>query len=547
LQTSGIHVDFSEDFFSDSLQKLGARIALITAEGNEITYEDLVRRAEDIVHGWGHERRLVVIEAANEVEPIAAYVGALRHRHPVIILAPGSDETNRRILDTYQPDIIFKHSPEGWKSFATGNADRPQLHDELAVLLSTSGSTGDPKLVRLSRKNIGTNADAIRQYLALRDDRAITSLPWHYSYGLSVVNSYLASGSTLLLTENSLVDPQFWDFFRAHGGTSLAGVPHAYELLERVGFRRAPPPPSLRYMTVAGGRLDPHLVKEYADWIQANGVAFFVMYGQTEAAPRMAYLPPDLAFEHPGSIGIPIPGGSCRLISEEGKEISEPDVAGELVYRGPNVMMGYASTREDLSRGNELAELRTGDLACRTAQGLYRIVGRASRFSKIFGLRINLADVEQHLAAEGVAARASGNDTLIAVCALGDADTDELEFQLARRFGLNRSAFIVYGAHDYPLLPNGKIDHRSILAQGLRVAVHFEGGSIGINARAVKRRPAYWFQARRRFFPEAPWTSSCGARRRRVHRRFGFMAAAPPFAAEARSRPAVFSSGLYPS
>jgi acyl-coenzyme A synthetase/AMP-(fatty) acid ligase len=456
--------------FADALDAWGDRPAIITPNGRAVSFAGLARLADETAARWGDARRLVLIEATNALEPIAAYLGALRKRHPVIIAASGSSEADSRIVEIYRPGVIFRRRGDEWVSQPTADASATALHDDLAVLLSTSGSTGDPKLVRLSRDNIASNATAIAQYLALREDRAITGLPWHYSYGLSVVNSYLASGSTLLLTEKSVVDEAFWEFFNRHGGTSLAGVPHTFELLERIGFRDRPPPGKLRYLTSAGGRLDPKMVTAFAEWGQPHGVNFFVMYGQTEAAPRMAYLPPEQAVAHPDTIGIPIAGGSFKLLGDDGGEISEPGEVGELVYRGPNVMMGYATRREDLSRGDETAELRTGDLACRTSEGLYRIVGRVSRFSKIFGLRINLDEVERHLAEEGVAARVSGNDMIIAVCALGEVDSEAIETRLSGRFGLARTAIVAYSEREYPLLSSGKIDNRAVLARGLQIA-----------------------------------------------------------------------------
>ena len=133
------------------------------------------------------------------------------------------------------------------------------------MLASTSGSTGSPKLVRLSRENLLSNAVAIGDYLELGTaDRAITTLPLHYCYGLSVVNSHLVAGASLRLTERSVVDDAFWLDFAEAGATSFAGVPYTFDMLDAAGFAERELP-TLRYITQAGGRLDPERARRFAD------------------------------------------------------------------------------------------------------------------------------------------------------------------------------------------------------------------------------------------------------------------------------------------
>ncbi|RYI97112.1 MAG: AMP-dependent synthetase, partial [Actinomycetales bacterium] len=228
-----------------------------------------------------------------------------------------------------------EHDDAGWRRTA---APAPVLHPDLRLLLSTSGSTGSPKLVRLSRENLTSNAHAIADYLDLHgDDRAITSLPLHYCYGLSVLHSHLVRGAGVVLTDLSVVDECFWDLCRRARVTTLSGVPYTFELLHRSGFAEREPG-SLRRVTQAGGRLRPEAVREYADTCATRGIDFFVMYGQTEATARMAYLPPALAAAHPDAAGIAIPGGHLRIDSVP----DQPADVGEVVYSGPNVMLGYA-------------------------------------------------------------------------------------------------------------------------------------------------------------------------------------------------------------
>ena len=338
------------------------------------------------------------------------------------------------------------------------------------MLLSTSGTTGSPKLVRLSRGNIESNAASIAEYLGIRpDDRAITTLPPFYSFGMSVINSHLYAGATLLLTEGSVSTDEFWRFFQAEAATSFSAVPFTFDVLERIGFRSRQYP-SLRYIAQAGGRMPEPRVREYAQWAKSSGKELFVMYGQTEAGPRMAYVPPKLLPDNRECIGVAIPGGAFELHDDNGQLVTQADQPGELVYRGPNVMMGYAESPADLALGAGPAVLHTGDLACRNAAGLYYIVGRKSRFSKIVGLRISLDEIERWLSTHGVGGIVSGDDSLIAVAVMRTGPVAGLKQALLERFALPASAVHVLEYDELPLLASGKFDYRAVLQRAHRDA-----------------------------------------------------------------------------
>lgn len=458
--------------FASGLARHGDRPAVLlppSAGGHALTYLDLARRVDDTVRALGPTRRLVALEAENSVATLTAYLAALAGGHPLIVLPAGKDGAAQAIVAAYDPDVVITDAPGRDEPLLHERrpGTRHELHPDLALLTSTSGSTGSPKLVRLSAENLEANAAAIAQYLHLRpEDRAATTLPFSYCYGLSVVNSHLSVGASLALTDLSVVDPCFWDLAREHRITSFAAVPYTFELLERVGFEDMDLP-HLRYITQAGGRLDPERVRHYARLGRRRGWDLFVMYGQTEATARMAYLPPDLAEEHPGAIGVPIPGGTFRLEPVPGLEDRE------LVYSGPNVMLGYAESPADLALGRTVQDLRTGDLARRTPEGLYEIVGRRSRFVKIVGLRVDLGRVERMLADDGAVAAAAGTDRTLVVAtehpaAADGADEDgDLRLaakDLAARLGLPRAAVVVRAVESIPRLPNGKTDYLAILA-----------------------------------------------------------------------------------
>lgn len=444
--------------FVHELGGFGDAPALITTD-ETVNYRELAERIARKVPQLGAGRRLVLICGTNDVDVIVTYLAALFAGHPVL-LAPGdSPDSLDGLIAAYGPDIVIRsvNGSTVIEERCTGSAHR--LHPDLALLLTTSGSTGSPKLVRLSHRNVQSNAESIAEYLDIRGtDRAVTTLPMHYCYGLSVIHSHLLRGAALVLTTDSVTDPDFWDLFRRHHGTSFAGVPYTFDLLDRIGFDQLDLP-HLRYITQAGGRLAPEKVRAYAELGRRRGWDLVVMYGQTEATARMAYLPPELTATHAHTIGRPIPGGSFRL-----EPVSDAPVGtGELIYAGPNVMLGYAHTPEDLGIGDTLrGELHTGDLARRSDDGLYEVVGRRSRFAKVFGLRIDLPHVESALTGHGLTACCAGGTDELIVAVQDSHDAAGVRQSAARASGLPVSAVRVFLVDQLPRTSTGKPDFRAV-------------------------------------------------------------------------------------
>lgn len=436
------------------LREFGDRVALRDADG-VTTYAALADRVEGARAALGPVRRLVLLALERDVDSVVWHLAALAGGHPVLLVDPARDDD--ALVAAYDPDVVVR----GGRMVERRPGTTHDLHPELALLMSTSGSTGSPRLVRLSATNVQANAEQVATYLDLQPrDVAVTTLPLHYCYGLSVLHSHLLRGAGVVLTSLSVVDRCFWELCRAHGVSSLAGVPHTVDLLERVGFEAGAAVtelPTLRRVTVAGGRLAPARVRELAGLGQRRGFDLVVMYGQTEATARMAYLPPELAATAPHTVGIAVPGGSLRL-EPAGAEV------GELVYSGPNVMLGYADSPADLARGRVVTELRTGDLA-RLRDGLVELVGRASRFVKVFGLRIDLDQLERLLADAGRHAlcAADGERVVVAVAGGPAAAVTARDLLLART-GLPASAVDVRTVEVLPRLPSGKPDHRAVVA-----------------------------------------------------------------------------------
>jgi acyl-CoA synthetase (AMP-forming)/AMP-acid ligase II len=446
----------------------------VIADETTLTHADLARRISDRAGDYPAVetgRRIIGLVAGNTVEFLVDYLAAYEAGHVVLLLPPHSAAT-RGLVDSWRPDVLAGDG-RAVPAAAHRTPPRHELHPDLALLLSTSGSTGSPKLVRLSSRSVLANARSISEYLGIvPQDRAITTLPPHYCYGLSVIHSHLLEGASVVLNEDSVASPEFWERAGAHGVTTLAAVPHTVELLERVGLDRLDHLTRLRYLTQAGGRLAPEKVRTLAGRLESRGAELVVMYGQTEATARMGYLPPHLARSRAGAIGIAIPGGAFRVDRPRG---TDPEAPGELVYSGPNVMMGYARDSADLGRGPELTELRTGDLARIAPDGLVEIVGRMGREAKIFGHRIDLGRVEAALADRGVDAWCVGEaDRLVVVTRAGNddepADTPTaagpgvggLAAAAASSSGLPASAVEVMVVDEPPRTPAGKVDQMAL-------------------------------------------------------------------------------------
>jgi acyl-CoA synthetase (AMP-forming)/AMP-acid ligase II len=402
---------------------------------------------------------VVFLLTPTEIDAVARYLGAFAARRPMALLDPDLDRAALLdLVERFAPVAVTGVTdapPPGYaaaRDWWVRETAAAEPHPDLALLLTTSGSTGSPKLVRLSRAAVLSNTDAIGASLGITaDDVAPTTLPLFYTFGLSVLNSHLRRGATVVLERSGILRPDFWSAVSAHGVTTLAAVPYQYEMLRRLSFDPARYP-TLRTLTQAGGRLRTELVTDFAQRMATVGGRLFVMYGQTEAGPRMAVLPPDRIAGKPGSAGLPIPGGAFSIVD------------GEVVFTGPSVMMGYAESAADLARGDELGGvLRTGDLGRLDDEGFLFLTGRLKRIGKVFGVRVNLDDVERTLAGHGAVAAVAGDDRLHVFVEGADAEAARcVRGELASLLDTHFSGLDVRGIDALPLLPTGKIDYRSL-------------------------------------------------------------------------------------
>ncbi|HBV96371.1 MAG: hypothetical protein JL50_14380 [Peptococcaceae bacterium BICA1-7] len=470
--------------FVFNLKEFKDRVAVIDQSGEQFYYGGLIDISGMLGSYFGTgDKKLVIILAGNNIETITGYLSALQGGHTVMLLDARLDKgLLGSLIGLYHPDFIWGpgesnrsgiYQYKNYQLYQLGWEEKNvQLHPDLALLLSTSGSTGSPKLVMLTRENLMANARSIGLYLNLsEDEKAITILPVHYSYGLSVINSHLAVGATVLLTDTPIVRKDFWDFFKSAAGTSLAGVPYTYEILKRIGFSRMYLP-SLRYITQAGGKMDSQLIIEYARLSREKGFLFYVMYGATEATARMAYLSPEYNITKPESIGKPIPNGNIKLIDKSGNTIIYPKTVGQLVFQGPNVMMGYARCRDDLSGGDQLqGVLPTDDLGYFDEEGFFYITGRISRFLKILGNRISLSEIEEHLNNLGFNCYCGGDDHMLLVaCVQGEKNEghqeihNKIRMEIMIRYKIPLDLIGVFSIKNLPRSASGKVKYGEIFS-----------------------------------------------------------------------------------
>ena len=461
-----------------NLEQFENNISLLDEFGESMTYGQLQMEADSLAKAVDG-RCLTFILCRNCIGSVLGYTAFLNHGIvPVMVNSHLEETLLSNLLETYSPEYLWLpedqtvqfpgmekvHEAHGYILLKTSFAKHYPMYEDLALLITTSGSTGSPKLVRQSYENILDNARSIAEYLKLDEtERPITTLPMNYVYGLSIINSHFLVGATILLTDKGLMQKEFWSFFNETEATSFGGVPYTYEMLDKLRFYRMKLP-SLRTMTQAGGKITPELHEKFAAYAVETKKNFVVMYGAAEATSRMGYLPPEKAVEKKGSMGIPIPGGKFMLIGETGNEITTPRTTGELIYEGKNVTLGYAKKGEDLILGDERhGRLETGDMAQFDEDGYYYIVGRKKRFLKIYGNRVNLDEIDRMIKGEfEIEVASSGVDDHMYIFVTNKGLAEDVRSFVVSRTKLNQAAFNVIVIDEIPKNDSGKTLYRKL-------------------------------------------------------------------------------------
>ncbi|UJH67008.1 AMP-binding protein [Allomuricauda sp. SCSIO 65647] len=446
-------------------------VFLDAASGKKRTLQEMLFPLEEI---GKMSKKLAFLYLNGDSISTATYLSFLGTQHATVLLSDALEPILKENLESeYQPTIIFDASRNHIKSYQQkklanewseialfiDTGKETKVHANCKVLLSTSGTTGSPKFVKLSEKNLLENAKSICAYLPIvKTDVVPLNLSLFYSYGLSILHTNALAGGTVVSGVSDILQKDFWIQMDSHGFTSMAGVPFIYEMLYRIGFLKKKYP-SLRYISQAGGNLSQNIKKNFNDYCIENNIAFYVMYGQTEASARISYVPAEVLEKKITSIGRPIKNGELSLDPE----------TGELLYSGPNVFGGYSIKREDLKTWEKIEPLRTGDLAYQDEDGFYFIKGRLKRFVKIFGNRVNLDELERFLKTTfniGLVACIGVKDQFILVSHCEDDLLDEdIKKKLFERFKIHHASVKVKYLESIPLTNNGKINYKKITAE----------------------------------------------------------------------------------
>ncbi|MCW8090338.1 AMP-binding protein [Alteromonas sp. ASW11-130] len=451
--------------FNRTLDSFGERLAL-KSDTESISYLNLQNKVKDRIRTWqSHSvtsRPLILLRMANSIESVVNYLACLYAHYPCILINQSApEEVINSIRNDFSPNFIVVE-----RDCRVSSLTQHTLAEDLALLLSTSGSTGSKKFVALSYKNLIANTQSILGYLPIeQSDTTLGSLPLSYSYGLSILHTHLAVGACIRFTELTVMEKGFWEVLEHEKISSLNGVPSWYEMLLRLRFEQKTLP-KLRYLTQAGGKLNKQLVLKLAGYAKNNNKQFYVMYGQTEATARIAYLSPKKLHVKPNSIGKAISGGELTLYDDKNAKISQPQKEGELVYRGPNIMLGYVDSAKELGKFFPQESLPTGDLGYFDEDGDFFITGRLKRMIKLFGERCSLDEIEARLNSAGFPVRCIGEDNLLAICTLSDSEKEIKQYAI-KMLRTSPKAIITYRCEQWPLLENGKIDYTALQRQVL--------------------------------------------------------------------------------
>lgn len=454
----------------------GCRLAAIDDQGSQITYGELAECAQSL-QAVIPKRSIVFLLCKNTVGALTAYISMVENEIVPVTLNDSIDaELFRVLVETYRPQYICVDSTRaaeypykvvyeknGYSYLLTGYPAYP-INDQLELLMTTSGSTGSPKLVRYKKGNLEANAKNVALAWGwTSQERPICDLMMNYTMGLNVINTHLYVGATLLLVTYNITDARYWKFIKEHEATNFTGVPFSYDILWKLRFPRMDMP-YLTTLSEGGGKLSDKMFLAVAEYARDKGKRFIASFGTTETSARLAMLEPEMALEKMGSIGRAIPEGELVLFDENGDEIRDSEAEGELGYRGPNVTMGYALSPDDLLKGDEFCGLyKTGDIARRDKDGYYYIVGRMSRFLKMLGHRVSLDQCERLIRDKfGMDCACGGTDEKMKIFIVSDENEDDIKRYISDKIGIYSSMFQVVRVDEIPRNSTGKVLYKQL-------------------------------------------------------------------------------------
>ncbi len=460
-------------------QKPGNNILAVDSNGDRILYKEIALIAGEIKSKTS--RAIAFHLCDNSVGALASYLACIEAGIVDVMLSSLIDEELLdNLYEIYEPAYIWMPSIKEntysgceklyeiheYSLYRTPNTVYP-LHEDLQLLMTTSGSTGSPKLVRYMKGNLEANArNVAKAFKWTSEERPLCDLAMNYTMGLNVINTHIFAGATVYLTNANIMSSEYWDFLKHNKLTNITGVPFSYELMLKLRFTRM----DLPYLTTlaqGGGKLSDSVFKALAEYAEENGKRFIATFGTTETSARMTILDSDLALKKIGSIGKAIPEGRVFLLDDSGIEITESNIEGELAYSGPNVTMGYAVKKEDLIKDDEFRGIyHTGDIAIKDEEGFYYIVGRKSRFIKMLGHRVSLDQCEQFIRNEfHVECACVGNDDHMKIYVVDESLLNQITLYISQKTGFYKSMFETVFITEIPKNESGKIMYKSLSQQ----------------------------------------------------------------------------------
>lgn len=453
-----------ENIINKKIKKFSNNIFLIT-ENKKIKYKNLLSAPEEKLN-FVRKGDLILIVANNTLSFFEIYFFALKRNAPIMLVDETTNTSNlNKIISLYKPNYIFlpTENPQILPKLKRiiyfdfllikFSQIKNIINEDLAILLSTSGSTGSSKFVKLSHENIFDNAFNISKYLKINyTHTTITTMPPSYSYGLSIINSHFFQGSKIVINKSSFFDKDFWKKLNENKVTSFGGVPFHFEILRKLRFNKMNFK-HLKYLTQAGGVLKSEDINFFLDSCKIKKIKFIQMYGQTEASPRISYLPFLQAKKKIGSIGKVIPGGKMFLKTKKNQKV------GEIIYSGKNVFMGYSLNKDDLRKKTRNKQiLKTGDFAWKDDQGYYFLVGRKDSFVKISGLRVNLNEIKNLLEKQKIFSEIVKKKEKIVIFTTSSKNQDQITSLIFSEFKLNKGFFKIVKIKKFTRNSRGKVN-----------------------------------------------------------------------------------------
>ncbi len=461
--------------------KYSNNIALIS-ENNLFTYKNLLDFTKEL-NSKKKLRSLILFICDNSLSSYLGYISFLFNNDVQIIIDENNKNNYHDIIRKYKPnyiwcrkkislemkvELISKFNFNNYNLYELNNKN-VKLHKELLLLCTSSGTTGNPKFIKQSQKNIFSNTKSIIKYQNLNNSyTSITTLPLSYTFGMSCINTLLTVGAKIVISNHSLLQKEFWQIFKKHEITILNGVPFTYNILEKLKFFNKPN--NIKIFTQAGGKLSDYMQLKISKFCRNNKSKFFIMYGQAEATTRISYLPSKYSIKKIGSAGIPVDGGKIKILNNNLKLIRKKNIVGDIHYNGPNVCMGYSFAQNDLKKNYEWKNgIITGDIGKIDEENFLYITGRKKRFAKLYGLSINLDDIEKIIlqSYDNIdVASISEKDKIIVFYNKKILKLKILKL-LSNKININQKSFELFFIKKISKLNNGKTDYQDLKSRYL--------------------------------------------------------------------------------